>query len=59
MGDHEYTDSAVAKDNLYALLWFFNVKFPEYADHAFWVSGESYAGIYVPYLAWHIDEYNK
>lgn len=23
-----------------------------------WLAGESYAGIYVPYLAWQIDEYN-
>ena len=44
---------------MYALLWFFKVKFPEYSSHEFWVSGESYAGIYVPFLAWHIDKYNE
>ena len=51
-GDFEYNDYAVALDNMYALLWFFNVKFPEYSNHEFWLSGESYAGIYVPFLAW-------
>jgi len=30
--------------------WF--AKFPEFKSHDFFVSGESYGGIYVPYLAW-------
>jgi serine carboxypeptidase-like clade 1 len=30
--------------------WF--VKFPEYLTNKLFVSGESYGGIYVPYLAW-------
>ena len=51
-GDHNYTDDGVARDNLYALIYFFNLKFPEYSQHNLWLSGESYAGIYVPYLAW-------
>jgi carboxypeptidase C (cathepsin A) len=30
--------------------WF--VKFPERKGNPIWVSGESYGGIYVPYLSW-------
>jgi carboxypeptidase C (cathepsin A) len=50
--DYEYNDEAVAKDNLNALLYFFAFKFPELQSNDLWLSGESYAGIYVPYLAW-------
>lgn len=50
--DFEYNDEAVAKDNLNALIYFFAFKFPELQSNDLWLSGESYAGIYVPYLAW-------
>lgn len=58
VGDHNYTDDAVANDNLLAMISFYLVKFPEYVKNELWISGESYAGIYVPYLALKIDKYN-
>lgn len=50
-------DEITAHDNLQAILQFFR-KFPEYQDHDFYISGESYAGIYVPTLAYNILMYN-
>lgn len=34
-------------------------KFPELSTHQFYISGESYAGTYIPLLANEIIEYNK
>ena len=50
--------NTTASDNLKALLDFFE-KFPEWRSNDFYVTGESYGGIYVPILAYHILEYNK
>ena len=50
-------DESSSLDNLEALFSFFK-KFPEYLKNDLYLSGESYAGIYVPYLAWRIYEYN-
>ena len=49
--DRTHTDLSTSLDNLQALLNFY-VKFPEYISHELYLSGESYAGIYVPYLAY-------
>ncbi|CAI2368611.1 unnamed protein product [Moneuplotes crassus] len=48
-----FDDLTSSEDN-YAALEAFYEKFPEYLDHDLFISGESYAGIYVPYLAWQV-----
>jgi len=53
-----YDDTITTQDNYYALLSFFN-GFPELLANDFWISGESYAGIYVPFLGAYIDDQNK
>ena len=51
-------DDIAANDNLQALLSFFK-KFPSMKNKDFYISGESYGGIYVPMLAYNIVQYNK
>jgi hypothetical protein len=53
-----YTDGTTTEDNYRALIDFFR-KFPNLKKNDFYISGESYAGIYVPYLANEILEKNK
>ena len=48
--DYETSDDQTAKDNHEAIRSFF-LKFPQFKSNAFFVTGESYAGIYVPTLA--------
>jgi carboxypeptidase C (cathepsin A) len=57
--DCHFDDDITADDNLVALLDFFENKFPEYQGNDLFVSGESYAGIYVPYVSERIDAYNE
>jgi len=51
------SDQDSANDNLIALLGWFE-KFPEFKTNNLFLSGESYAGIYVPLLAYNIHNYN-
>ena len=51
-------DNTTARDNLNALLSFFE-KFPELREKDFYITGGSYAGIYVPILAYRVLEYNE
>ena len=53
----KHTDTAQAVDNLAAIKDFFG-KFPELAKNDFWITGESYAGIYIPTLAQQVIEDN-
>lgn len=56
--DKSMNDSITAKDMLKSLLSF-RTKFPALANRSFWISGQSYAGKYIPDLAREIDLYNQ
>jgi carboxypeptidase C (cathepsin A) len=49
-----HNDQLTADENLTAVLAFFE-KFPEFGRNDLYISGESYAGIYVPWLSYSID----
>ena len=52
-------EKEVAKSLRYALENFFILFSSELAGRDFYISGESYGGIYVPMLAYNIIQYNK
>lgn len=52
-----YNDFNSADDNLQALLAVLGTKFPELQKNDLYISGESYAGIYVPRLVERVDWY--
>ena len=56
--DNKFNDLLSSHDNLQALISFLQ-KFPEYKSRELYISGESYAGIYVPYLALRVHQHNE
>lgn len=48
--EYIYNETRTADDNVLALQKWFE-KFPEYANRNFWIAGESYNGMYIPYFA--------
>ena len=52
-----YDDNNMAEENLVSLLNWFK-KFPEFKTNDLYISGESYAGIYVPYTVNQIHHHN-
>lgn len=53
-----FNDTKTAEDNYDALIAFF-AKFPEFAKNDFYITGESYAGIYIPTLVQQVDKHPK
>lgn len=53
------TDRWTAKASKAALQEFFYRKFPQFANNDFYITGESYAGVYIPTLAKEILDSNK
>ncbi|RXG71952.1 Lysosomal protective protein [Armadillidium vulgare] len=56
-GSCRVTDEGVAEMNYRAIQSFYE-KFPEYRDREFFITGESYAGVYIPTLSVRIVEGN-
>jgi len=48
----EFDDLKTSVDALAALNDFLGNKYPEFQSNDLYISGESYGGIYVPWLAW-------
>lgn len=49
--DYAYGDDITANDNYNALKDWFNNIFPKYKQNPFYITGESYGGVYVPTLS--------
>lgn len=56
--DIYHNDMSQSQDALAALKEWYAI-FPEYKKNDLYISGESYGGIYVPYLAWQIHQNNQ
>lgn len=51
-----YNDLRTAQDSLKTLQEFYK-RFPEFKDNKFWIAGESYCGMYIPFLSYEIINY--
>ncbi|CAI2358246.1 unnamed protein product [Caenorhabditis sp. 36 PRJEB53466] len=51
VNDYTYTDDLTASDNYNSIKDFFFNIFPEYQNNSFYITGESYGGVYVPTLS--------
>ena len=58
LSNNHTNDNITAEQNLAAIVQWF-AYFPEFTSNDFYIAGESYAGVYVPYLAYYIQQYNK
>lgn len=56
--DYTTDDDTTSHDNLLAVRSFFD-KFPEWKQNDFFVTGESYGGVYVPTLTKRIQDFNQ
>lgn len=56
--DFKYNDMSSSKDLFAALQQFYKL-YPELKANDLWITGESYAGVYGPYLAYQIHSYNQ
>lgn len=57
--DNSVSNTVAAGKDVYALLTLFFKQFPEYAEQDFHISGESYAGHYIPVFATEILRHKK
>ena len=57
--DCNHTDLSSSEDNLKVLLGWFDRFEGKYKHNKIYIAGESYAGVYVPFLSWQISEWNK
>ena len=56
--DCAFDDHKSGKDNLTSVLEWYKL-FPEFGKNELYISGESYGGVYVPYLAHYIVKHNE
>jgi carboxypeptidase C (cathepsin A) len=55
--DLSTNDLRSSQDGMTALNAFY-AKFPSFRANSLFISGESYAGVYVPYLSWQVYQHN-
>ena len=53
----QFDDNLAGDDNLIAVINLFVQKFPELQNNDLYISGESYAGVYVPHLMKRLDKW--